>query len=92
MSKFKFVIFLAVGFPWFFAAPKILSFIDPLVTNGFINFFLKFCVTAPAFIMILSALFSLMASGIYLLVRPDPELKKLSSGMFSFFIWKELKK
>ncbi len=91
MSKAKFYIFLLIGIPWFFLIPDIQLFIDPLEMNGFLKFFLKFLVSAPAFIMLIWAFLSLLYSGMYLIAKNDPELKKPAKNMFSAFIWKELK-
>ncbi len=91
MSKTKFFVFLLVGIPWFFLSPEVRLLIEPLEINGFVKFFLKFLVSAPAYIMILWAFMSLVCSGMYQIAKDDPELKEPTKNMFSAFIWKERK-
>ncbi|MFY0676034.1 MAG: hypothetical protein JXR18_02000 [Neptuniibacter sp.] len=91
MSKTKFFIFLLIGIPWFLVNSEIQLLIEPLEINGFLKFFLKFLVSAPAYILLLWAFMSLIYSGMYQIAKNDPELKEPTKNMFSAFIWKELK-
>jgi len=82
---------MIVGVPWIYVSSEIRMQIDPVAMNGFIKFFLKFLVSAPPVLMVWYSLLSLLFSFGYLAIRPDPEMKKLTGSLFSFFIWKEFK-
>ncbi|MGB0203551.1 MAG: hypothetical protein ACPF9K_00730 [Neptuniibacter sp.] len=91
MSKTKFFILILIGIPWLLLSPEVLLLVERLEINGFLKFFLKFLLTAPAYIILLWAFMSLVYTGIYQVAKHDPELKKPTKNMFSAFIWNEFK-
>jgi len=90
MNKKRFILFSILGPILFFTRIELAPFIEQVTTNGFHQFLLTGVFLVPAFFLFFSAIGSLFASGAYLIVRGDPELKVMARNMFYFFIWKEL--
>lgn len=59
--------------------------------NGFIVFMVTDFVWVLSCFLFIGFLLSIVSSLVYMIVRGDPDLKKLALGMFSFFIWDEIK-
>jgi hypothetical protein len=90
MNKKRFVVCFILGAILFFTRVKLGAPIEQMNINGFHQFLLKGLFFVPAVLLLFSSIFSLMASGVYLIARGDPELKIMARNMFYFFIWKEL--